>query len=61
VAGLQLADLLAHPLKRDVLRDKGVLTETPSDFERRLLGVVTPKYNRRLGDKRVEGYGRILV
>lgn len=60
VAGLQIADLLAHPLKRDVLRSATRLG--PADgFEAELLAVVIPRYNRRPSDGRVEGYGRVLV
>jgi hypothetical protein len=44
ISGLQLADVLAHPLKQRV----------------RLAEAAEDKYNRHLYDGRVEGYGKVL-
>ncbi len=60
IAGLQLADLLGHPVKHQVLRHYGHLGAEPAPFAQRLLGVVESKFNRHLYDGRVEGYGMVL-
>lgn len=61
VAGLQLADLLAHPLKREVLRTYGRSTQPVDPFSARLCPLVEPKYNRRIDQDRIDGYGRIIL
>ena len=60
IAGLQLADLLGHPVKHLVLHNAGLLAEEPAPFAQRLLDVVKPKFNSHLYDGRVEGYGTVL-
>ena len=60
IAGLQLADLLGHPVKHWVLRENGHLSEQLAPFAERLLNVVEAKFNRHLYDDRVEGYGTVL-
>jgi hypothetical protein len=60
IAGLQLADLLGHPVKHMILKEKGHLKGDPSPFATRLLEVIEPKFNRHLYKDRVEGYGKVL-
>lgn len=60
VAGLQLADLLGHPVKQWVLKQKGLLDEELGPFANRLLQVVDVKFNRHLYSHRLEGYGWVL-
>lgn len=59
-AGLQLADLLAHPVRKAILVDNKIPGETLSSFGKRLLKVIEPKFNYRTGDGRVQGYGKVL-
>lgn len=61
IAGLQIADLLAHPLTRDVLTAEGRLPDCGSSFANEIANIVTPKYNRQIFDRRIRGYGRILL
>lgn len=61
VCGLQLADLLARPLTRDVLRHENRTEAAGAPFDDRLLAVVEPKYNKQLYSGQVSGYGRILL
>lgn len=62
VAGLELADLLAHPLTRDVLIEGGRLSDARlGTFTEELIKVAQDKYNRQLYDGRVRGYGRVLL
>jgi hypothetical protein len=60
IAGLQLADLLGHPVKHWVLQQHGHIRDELAPFARRLLGVVDGKFNRHLYDGRLEGYGTVL-
>jgi Protein of unknown function (DUF3800) len=61
IAGLQLADLLAHPLTRDVLRQHGRLSSYESPFQSEIIKIAESKYNRQFFNNRVDGYGRIFL
>lgn len=61
VAGLQLADLLAHPLTREVLIDYGRMEDRRHPFAVELARAIEPKYNRQIYENRIRGYGRILL
>lgn len=60
IAGLQLADILAHPVKLWVLRQYGLAEPGTTTFGQQLVEVVRSKFNRHLYDGRVEGYGFVL-
>jgi hypothetical protein len=59
-AGLQLADLLGHPVRQHILIQHQRVPGPLAPFAARLLSVVTPKLNRHLYTGRVEGYGTVL-
>ena len=61
IAGLQVADVLAHPVKRDVLLDRKRIDSLGRAFAERIMAVATAKYNRQRYDGRIRGYGRILL
>ncbi len=60
IAGLQLSDLLAHPVKQWVLQKYGLWEGALPPFSMRLMEVVVEKFNCHLYDGRVEGYGYVL-
>jgi len=60
IAGLQLADLLGHPVKQWMLNHFGYTSEDLAPFAQRLMGVIESKFNRHLYDQRLEGYGVVL-
>ncbi|MFQ6131409.1 MAG: DUF3800 domain-containing protein [Armatimonadota bacterium] len=60
IAGLQLADLLAHPVRQDILEHAGRIQGKPDTFGTRLVRALGQKYNRQLYKGRIEGYGRVL-
>ncbi len=60
IAGLQLADLLGHPVKNLVLLENGLLEGVQSWFAQRLSESVSAKFNRHLYDGRMKGYGKVL-
>jgi hypothetical protein len=59
VAGLELADLCAHPAKLDVLADHGRAGEAIG-FPAQLREILAGKYNRRISNDRVAGYGKVF-
>ena len=60
IAGLQLADILAHPVKLWVLRQYGLVEPGTTAFGQQLVEVAQSKFNCHLYDGRVEGYGFVL-
>lgn len=60
IAGLQLADLLCHPVKQWVLQKNGFYNEALAPFSVQLMEIVERKFNRQLYDGRLEGYGYVL-
>jgi hypothetical protein len=61
VAGLQLADVLAHPVTRDVLRAYGRISDPTAQFPERVMRVAVQKYNHHLFNRRIDGYGRVIL
>jgi hypothetical protein len=61
VAGLQVADILAHPCKFDLLRDEGLVEGPGGDFAERITACVAEKYNRWTHNDCVSGYGKVLL
>lgn len=57
IAGLQLADLVAHPLWRQVLEQKGRLQADRDALRNRIRAAANPKRNRQMFTGEVEGYG----
>lgn len=60
IAGLQLADLLGHPVKQFILHFYRVVEEDLAPFASKIMAVVESKFNAHLYDGRVEGYGFVL-
>ncbi len=60
IAGLQLADLLGHPVRQSILREKGHIWGLQGEFAQRILAALEGKFNRHLYDGRVYGYGTVL-
>lgn len=61
IAGLQLSDLLAHPLTRDVLLAYGRIPDRGSPFADEIARIIEPKYNRQVYQDRINGYGRVIL
>lgn len=59
-AGLQLADLLGHPVRQLILREEGRNTDPAPPFAARLLPILESKFNYHLYDRRVAGYGKVF-
>lgn len=61
VAGLQLADLLAYPSARDVLRVYRRIEYPCVGFSDNLRKLIHTKYNRQEYQSRINGYGRVML
>lgn len=60
ISGLQLADLIAHPSRREILLENGKITDNRNDiFADRIVEILQGKYYAR-GDK-VLGHGKKLL
>ena len=60
IAGMQLADLLGHPVRNAILRDEGHLNADPKPFAAKLVPIIERKFNRQLYDGRMSGYGKVF-
>jgi hypothetical protein len=61
IAGLQLADILAYPCKREILKiERGIEIRT-NEFNNEILAAIQAKYNRQIYEDRIRGYGRIFL
>lgn len=49
IAGLQLADLLAHPSRNEILSEKGLLAREPAPFAQEVIRILQRKYDQRGG------------
>jgi len=60
IAGLQLADLLAHPSKQEILLEEGRISNIGT-FNERVRNVIQGKYNRQVYQGNIGGYGKIFL
>jgi len=61
IAGLRLADVLAHPVKQAYLLERGLIQETKDAFGKKLLAVAHDKFHKHPGSASVERHGKIWL
>ena len=61
IAGLQLADLLAHPTKQEILIDEQRINDPGDNFGKQICQSIAVKYNRQIYEGIVKGYGKIFL
>jgi len=61
ISGLQLADLVAHPSRREVLLEHGLITDERNTFGDQISATLQSKYYRNPRTGRVEGAGKKLL
>lgn len=49
ISGLQLADLLAHPSRNEILQEQGVLGRDLAPFAKQIVSILQRKYDQREG------------
>lgn len=47
ISGLQIADLLAHPSRNEILNERGLLNRELAPFARRVIEILQRKYDQR--------------
>ncbi len=47
ISGLQLADLMAHPSRNEILNENGLLDRQIAPFARKVIEILQDKYDRR--------------
>jgi len=60
ISGLQLADLLAYPVRQEILLEHGKIEDPGEVFGKRVCATLAGKYNRHLYNGQVAGYGKVL-
>ena len=60
IAGLQIADILAHPSKQEILADSKC-TVTESNFGKQICQCIRAKYNQQVYEGRIWGYGKVFI
>lgn len=58
IAGLQLADIIAHPVKQEILHEKGRIESVRGGFGQELCQALAGKYNRQVHIGQIWGYGK---
>lgn len=61
ISGLQVADLLAYPVKQEILLEKGLISDPGEVFSKQVSQVIAPKYNRQIYRRRITGYGKVFL
>jgi len=61
IAGLQLADLVAHPVKQACLLERGLILDPGDVFGKEIVKAVENKFNVHEGLGKVEGYGKVWL
>jgi len=61
IAGLQLADMLAYPVKQACLIEESLIADPGDVFGKRVIEVVDGKFNSNYRTGEVCGYGKVLL
>lgn len=61
IPGLQLADLLAHPVRREMIAQDQKRMNPKGDFGARLVEAARSKFNRHTSSGKVTGYGKVFL
>jgi len=62
IAGIQLSDLLAYPLKQEILLENKRIPESEAEiFGKKVCEIVQGKYNRQVYSGRISGYGKVFL
>ena len=61
IAGIQLADMLAHPIKQHCLAEEGVTAARPNNFGAEIVKAANSKFNCQEWNGTIRGYGRVLL
>jgi hypothetical protein len=49
ISGLQLADLIAHPSRNEILQEQGLLDQPIAEFAAKIIAILQDKYDQQPG------------
>jgi len=61
IAGLQLADLLAYPIKQEILFEDNRISDIGDVFGKEVCKAIMTKYNKHFYNGRIYGYGKVFL
>jgi hypothetical protein len=61
IAGLQVADLLAYPVKQEILLDNHRISDSGDVFSKEICKIIVSKYNQQVYEGRISGYGKVFL
>jgi len=61
IAGLQMADILAHPVKQACLMERGCVPDSGDVFGKRLYQAAQSKFNANKWKGKINGYGKVCL
>lgn len=61
IAGLQIADLLAYPVKQEILVEQQRILDPNDAFDKDIRRVIASKYNHQIYEGRIYGYGKVFL
>ena len=61
IGGLQLSDMLAYDVTREILIENHLRDDRDSGFSRYVRAAVQAKYDRCQTDGRIYGFGKVLI
>ena len=61
IAGLQVADLLAYPLKQEILSENKLCEADSEKFGKCICDAVKDKFNRHQYSGKIYGYGKVFI
>ena len=62
VAGLQISDLIAYPIKHEILIENNRIARTEEkSFGKKICEIMKRKYNMHLYTGRIAGYGKVFI
>jgi len=61
IAGLQVADLLAYPIKQMILLENDRIEDPGKVFSKKICEAVKRKHNQQVYQERVSGYGKVFL
>jgi len=61
IAGLQIADLLAHPSKQEILIEEQRIDDPGDNFGKQICQCIQAKYNQQVYQGKIRGYGKVFL
>lgn len=60
IAGLQISDIIANPIRKQILFEKGIIDEFKG-FSKDICDAIVGKFNKHMYSGKIDGYGKIFL